>query len=137
MISEQNIEEIIKCLLFKTSRSAGKGGQHVNKVSSKVELIFDVVKADFFSEEEKNKIEKKLSRYYKSDGCIHMICQADRSQLKNKKTITDRFIKLVSKAFEDVPVRVKTTIPLEEKEKRLEEKKMNAQKKERRNFSNF
>ena len=46
-------EEILKSVTFKTSRSGGKGGQNVNKVSSKVELIFDLENAAFFNEEEK------------------------------------------------------------------------------------
>lgn len=137
MITDEKIEEIVKLLEFKTSRSAGKGGQHVNKVSSKVELIFNLKDSELFNEEEKNRIENKLRRYYKSDGCIHMICQADRSQLKNKKTIIQRFVNLIEKAFVEVPIRIKTNIPAEEKEKRLEEKKLNAQKKERRKFTNF
>jgi ribosome-associated protein len=137
MISDEKIEEVVKFLEFKTSRSSGKGGQHVNKVSSKVELIFNLQESELFIEDEKTRIENKFRRYYKLDGCIHMICQADRSQIKNKKTIILRFVTLLEKAFQEVPERVKTTIPTEEKKRRLEEKKMKAQKKERRKFSDF
>jgi len=56
-----NIEKIIKELNFKAVRSSGAGGQHVNKVSSKIELFFDVQNSTEFTEEEKELLFKNLS----------------------------------------------------------------------------
>ena len=52
-------EELIKELTFKTSRSGGKGGQNVNKVSSKVELIFNPQNSSLFTDEQKCLLQKK------------------------------------------------------------------------------
>ena len=54
-----NKEAIIKELNFKAVRSGGAGGQHVNKVSSKVELIFNLQNSSEFSDDEKNLLLKK------------------------------------------------------------------------------
>lgn len=77
--------EIIKELIFRTSRSSGKGGQNVNKVSSKVELIFDVRTSLLYTDDEKQQILLKSGRFLKEDGAIHIICQEGRSQYLNKK----------------------------------------------------
>ncbi|MGY0040588.1 peptide chain release factor-like protein [Pedobacter sp. NJ-S-72] len=47
-------KELVKSLTFKTSRSGGKGGQNVNKVSSKVEVILHVESAEFFLHDRKS-----------------------------------------------------------------------------------
>ncbi|MEI6853155.1 MAG: peptide chain release factor-like protein, partial [Bacteroidota bacterium] len=69
---------LLKEIKFRTSRSSGKGGQSVNKVSSKVELMFDVGASLVFSEEEKLLILMKSGSFLKDDICIHMVCQEDR-----------------------------------------------------------
>jgi len=55
-----NPELITKELNFKAVRSSGAGGQHVNKVSSKVELSFDLINSIALSLEEKELLQKKL-----------------------------------------------------------------------------
>ena len=55
-----NIENIIKELKFKSVRSSGAGGQHVNKVSSKIELFFDLLNSDSITHEEKELLQKNL-----------------------------------------------------------------------------
>ncbi|HOV12563.1 MAG TPA: peptide chain release factor-like protein, partial [Bacteroidales bacterium] len=75
----------IKELTFRTSRSSGKGGQHVNKVSTKVEVIFDVINSRLFSEEEKGLITARAGRHRKEDGTVYMSCSEERSQYLNKK----------------------------------------------------
>ena len=56
-----NKETIYKELHFKAVRSSGAGGQHVNKVSSKVELYFDLASSEAFTEKEKQLLLKNLS----------------------------------------------------------------------------
>jgi ribosome-associated protein len=55
-------EDIIKSVIFKTSRSGGKGGQNVNKVSSKVELVLHLPSAPFLNDQEKTLLLEKLFR---------------------------------------------------------------------------
>ncbi len=63
-------EQILKYVTFKTSRSGGKGGQNVNKVSSKVELIFNINEAYFFNEDEKELLKLRLENRLDTDCFI-------------------------------------------------------------------
>lgn len=78
-------KDLLKAVSFKTSRSGGKGGQNVNKVSSKVELIFNIASADFFTTEEKALLEERLANRIDQEGNLHVVSQDDRSQLVNKE----------------------------------------------------
>jgi ribosome-associated protein len=125
-------EGLLKEIKFRTSRSSGKGGQSVNKVSSKVELIFDVNASLVFSEEEKLLILMKSGSFLKDDICIHMVCQEDRSQYMNKKMVVDKFLQLIAKCLKPKKKRISTKTPSGEKEKRLADKKQVSEKKQNR-----
>lgn len=86
-----NIEELNKEVRFKTSRSGGSGGQHVNKVSTKVELLFNVKESLVLSEIQKQKISDKLSNRIDLEGILHIQCDETRSQLKNKEIVLKDF----------------------------------------------
>jgi ribosome-associated protein len=124
--------DLLKEIKFRTSRSSGKGGQSVNKVSSKVELIFDINASQVFSEEEKLLILMKSGSFLKDDLCIHLICQDDRSQYMNKKTVIAKFLLLIAKCLKPKKKRISTKTPSGEKEKRLADKKMVSEKKQNR-----
>jgi ribosome-associated protein len=87
--------EFVRSLSFKTSRSGGKGGQNVNKVSSKVEVIFNVAAADFFTLEEKALLAERLGNRIDQEGNLHVVSQEDRSQLINKDRSIDKLIDLL------------------------------------------
>ena len=124
--------ELKKELNFRTSRSSGKGGQHVNKVSSKVELIFDVKTSPLFTEDEKQQILLKSGRFLKEDGTIHIICQEGRSQYLNKKKAIEKLLVFIEKSLKPTKERFETEVPIGEKEKRLTEKKIQSEKKQGR-----
>ncbi|CAG0968797.1 MAG: aminoacyl-tRNA hydrolase [Bacteroidetes bacterium] len=110
-------------LRFKTSRSAGKGGQHVNKTSTKVELFFDIKNSELLSEEDKIRIEKKLSNRITSEGVLVMKCEETRSQLTNKKILINRFLELVENALLKPKKRKPTKPSIAAKENRIKKKK--------------
>jgi ribosome-associated protein len=119
---------------FKTSRSGGSGGQHVNKVSTKVELDFDVVNSKILTDEQKDIITNKLAARITVDGILQVICQTERSQLRNKIAAIAKFHELIDACFVVIKKRKVTKVSKAVKERRLLAKKRNAEiKKLRRN----
>jgi len=124
-----NTEKTIKELKFKAVRSSGAGGQHVNKVSSKVELIFDLQNSSEFTEEEKELLYKNLSSKLTKDNLLLLQCDESRSQHKNKEIIIKRFLEIINKGLK-VPKKRKPSKPTKSSiRKRLEKKKKQAFKK--------
>lgn len=121
-----------KELLFSASRSGGPGGQNVNKVSSKIELRFNITESALLSEIEKETIFKKLENRINNEGELVLVSQSERSQLGNKEKVIEKFYALISKALIVKKKRKPTKPTKTSKEKRLEGKKINAEKKSNR-----
>ncbi|MDT0538613.1 MULTISPECIES: alternative ribosome rescue aminoacyl-tRNA hydrolase ArfB [Croceitalea] len=116
-------ETIIKELKFKAIRSSGAGGQHVNKVSSKVELSFDVKSSLGLSSREKERLILKLSNRLNKQQLLLLQCDEARSQHKNRQLVIHRFFDVLKKALH-VPKKRKPTKPSKSSiEKRLTSKK--------------
>jgi ribosome-associated protein len=125
-------EEILRSVTFKTSRSGGKGGQNVNKVSSKVELIFDLETALYFDEDEKILLRSRLENRLDTEGLLHIVSQEDRSQLLNKERTIVKLIELLKRSLQVQKKRKATKIPKAVIQKRLKNKSVNANRKESR-----
>ena len=124
-----------KEITYKTSRSGGKGGQHVNKVSSKVELLFSVTNSVLFNDEEKELLNTKLQSRFNKDGLVQVICDEERSQYLNKEKAIERLIVLLTRALHKPKVRKATKISKAAKAARLNDKRIVAIKKEGRKRS--
>ena len=124
-----NREGIIQELKFKAVRSSGAGGQHVNKVSSKVELTFDLENSMALTDLEKNRLLKKLSSKLSKENILLMQCEETRRQHKNKELVIKKFLETLE-ANLVVPKRRRKTKPTRSAiEKRLKSKKKAALKK--------
>lgn len=110
-------------LNFKAVRSSGAGGQNVNKVSSKIVLIYDVATSHGLDEEEKILLHSKLKTKISQENLLILTCDEDRSQFKNKKIIIKRFFEMLEKALAKPKVRKPTKISKGANEKRIQEKK--------------
>ena len=117
---------------FSASRSGGPGGQNVNKVSSKIELRFNINESCILTEEEKEIIISKLATRINNDGELVIVSQSERSQLGNKEKAIEKFYNLVGKALRPVKKRKPTKPSKASQEKRLDKKKVNSERKQRR-----
>ncbi|MBP7507108.1 MAG: aminoacyl-tRNA hydrolase [Prolixibacteraceae bacterium] len=127
-----NIRDFTSELKFSSSRSSGPGGQNVNKVNSKVELRFDVNKSELLSEDEKVLLLKKLKTKINIEGELIITAQEDRSQLKNKQDVIEKFHALIIKALTPVKKRRPTNPTKSSVEKRLKQKKEGSEIKQMR-----
>ena len=94
-----NKDSIYKELCFKAVRSSRAGGQHVNKVSSKVELYFDLSSSEAFTEKEKQLLLKNLSNRINKEGILKIYSSESRSQHTNKEKVTKRLFKIIEKGL--------------------------------------
>ena len=119
-------------LTFKAIRSSGAGGQHVNKVSSKIELIFDLNESLVFDEEQKERLLNKLQNRFTKDNVLLLQCDESRSQHKNKELVTKRFFELLETGLFVPKKRIPTKIPKSVIKKRLKSKRKLSDKKANR-----
>lgn len=117
---------------LKASRSSGPGGQHVNKVSTRMELRFHVGHSNLLSPEEKELITEKLATRINQEGELVLVSQSERTQLKNKERVIEKFYSLLAKALTPRKKRKPTKPSAASRENRLEEKRLQAEKKRRR-----
>jgi ribosome-associated protein len=117
---------------FSASRSSGPGGQNVNKVNTKVELRFNIASSSLLSDEEKELLMEKLAKKINSEGELILVSQTGRSQLKNKEKAIEKFYSLLTRALTPRKKRKPTKPSQASKEERLESKRKQAEKKERR-----
>ncbi len=116
----------------KAIRSSGSGGQHVNKVSSKIELSFDVANSLAFSEYQKERLLTKLQSRLTKEAVLILQCGESRSQHKNKEIIIKRFFSIIDAALIIPKKRIRTKIPKSVIRKRLRNKRNLSDKKANR-----
>lgn len=125
-------DKLIPECTFQASRSSGAGGQHVNKVSSRVELRWDVYASDFFSEEQKQLIAEKLASRITRQGILILASEQSRSQHRNRQDCIVRFISLLQDALTPEKDRIPTRPTSASRRRRVENKKRRSVQKENR-----
>jgi len=120
-------KDFSKEFTFRTSRSGGPGGQHVNKTETKVELIFDFHNSVQLSDEEKELVFKNLASRIKDDGMLHITRSSERSQVRNKIRVIEKFYELLEKALTKQIKRLPTKISKAKKEARIKSKKLRSE----------
>ena len=119
-------------LIERFVRASGPGGQNVNKVSSKVELRFDVVKSMALDSDTKERLVALAGHKMDKDGVLIIVCQESRDQRKNLETARERLKALVEAALIRPKKRRKVRVPQGVIERRLETKRLGAAKKRQR-----
>ena len=130
-------QELEKEFNFKAIRSSGSGGQHVNKVATKIELSFSVSESLVLNQHQKALIIEKLYNRLTKDQVLILQCGETRSQLKNKRIAISRAFSILEAALEVKAERKPTKVPKSVIKKRLKNKKIQSEKKANRRKPNI
>ncbi len=114
------------------TRASGPGGQHVNKVSSAVELRFEAERSVNLTSPVKRRLKKLAGRRWTLDGAIIIFVQDTRSQARNRQIARERLATLIRKATETPKRRVATKPTYGSKMRRLKVKKVRGEVKKLR-----
>jgi ribosome-associated protein len=114
---------------FRYSRSSGPGGQNVNKVATKVTLLFSVTESMVLSEAQRGRILDRLGNRISKDGTLHVTSERHRTRSANQRDAVRRFIELVADALVPPRRRRRTKVPTSQRRRRLESKRRRSEKK--------
>ncbi|MBI5464626.1 MAG: aminoacyl-tRNA hydrolase, partial [Ignavibacteriales bacterium] len=117
---------------FRTSRSSGPGGQNVNKLETRVELLFDVVHSPSLTDEQRALIARYATHRLDRDGVLHISSQKYRSQYQNKEAAVGRLQEVLHAALKPRQHRVATKRSITSSLKRLDSKRLHSVKKKLR-----
>ncbi|MDC7997179.1 alternative ribosome rescue aminoacyl-tRNA hydrolase ArfB [Gilvibacter sediminis] len=129
--------QLLSELQFKMARSSGSGGQHVNKVATKVVLSFNLRDSQGLSDQQKELLSQRLASRLTSSGYLQLHCGETRSQLRNKRLVIQRFFALLEQGLREEKPRKPTKIPKGVLKKRREDKRRQSQKKANRKPPQF
>lgn len=132
MYTGPNPDSLLSECTFQTSRSSGAGGQHVNKVNTRVELRWDVPGSALLSDLEKQVLKEKLASRMNKEGELIIASEKTRSQLRNREDCMERFRQLIFEAFRPVKKRIATRPGRRSRENRIQLKKKRSDQKQQR-----
>jgi len=119
---------MIDCLLgeltFRTSRSSGPGGQHVNKTESRVELIWDLQNTRCLDDHQKSLLNRRIRSRLTEEGVLILASEKYRSQHRNRQDVTERFLEVLHAGLKPVKKRRPTKPSRTSVEKRIKGKKI-------------
>lgn len=121
-----------KEIVFKTARSGGKGGQHVNKVETMVEAYFDIDRSALLTDGQKHLVKQKLRKKINADGLLMVKSQEARTQLANKKLAVEKINDIISQSLVIPLKRIAGKPTKASRQKRIDEKKIKGKIKEGR-----
>jgi len=109
---------------YRTSRSSGPGGQHVNKTESRVELIWNPGDSKCLDVDQKARLRLYLGNRLTEKGELILASEKYRSQHRNKEDVADRFLRLVAAGVTPPKKRTPTRPTRSSRENRIKHKKI-------------
>jgi len=110
-------------LRFRASRAGGPGGQHVNKASTRVEVLWDVARSPDLDPPRRARLLERLGSRVDAEGVLRVVAAERRSQRQNRLAAIARLQTLVDEALYDPPVRKPTRPSAGARKRRLERKR--------------
>ena len=104
-----DMDKLLDECRFTATRSSGKGGQNVNKVSTKVILLFNVLESNGLDQIQKDIFILKLSSRISKLGIFGISSGVERTQFANRKRVVEKFIRMLERAFETEEERIATS----------------------------
>ena len=86
-------------LTVRASRASGAGGQHVNKTSSRVEVVWNIAGSRALTPQDRAWLLRKLTSRLSADGSLRVVVSDTRSQLRNREIAMERMADVVATAL--------------------------------------
>lgn len=132
LVINDNVSIPLSELVYTASRSSGPGGQHVNTTDTRIQLRWNVVESAALSDAGRARVLKILASRITEAGDLILASDSHRSQRRNREDVTQRLAAMVREALIPPKPRKKTRPTRASRERRLEEKRKNAQTKQGR-----
>ncbi|MBI4502317.1 MAG: aminoacyl-tRNA hydrolase [Gemmatimonadetes bacterium] len=124
-------------LRFRATRAGGPGGQHVNKASTRIEVLWDVAHSQLLTEAERQRVLQKLANRIDAQGLLRITADERRSLTQNRSAAIARLHALVDQARRAPKPRKPTKPSTAAKRARMQEKRRRANIKRERDRSRW
>ena len=122
----------VSTLRYVFSRSSCPGGQNVNKVNTRVTLLFDLSACQALTDAQRSRVARRLAGWMGRDGVLRVVSSRHRTQIANRRAATERFVALLAEALVKPKPRIKTRVTRAAVERRLRNKAQRSQLKRQR-----